>query len=115
MRTEYERMSFTILVCLDPFKDRLAVMDGRECRREAQMLKRPDRYLLPLTIRIVHFQHVVGKMFSEGNIVEIDLVQAALRSFCNLDAQGRLSYCYKFCRHKETNNLCVSKIETNNC
>ena len=66
-----------------PFEYGLGIMEGVQCRRYLNRTIWLDDRRLPLSISILHFQHMIGKYFTESRIVKIHLVYPAFFNFLN--------------------------------
>src|SRR5688572_21313788 len=73
LRTENTNITVLIFKGLHSFKNRLSVMQRKHRRRHWNILERNNFRGMPFIIKEIGYQHVVRNIFSEFNVVEINI------------------------------------------
>jgi hypothetical protein len=63
---------------LQALEDGLPVVKGAQGRQYLDLAEGYDLWLLPCPVGIIHLEHMIGELFSEAQMVEVDLAYPAL-------------------------------------
>src|SRR5436190_6650871 len=78
---------------LHSFKNRLTIMEGQGCRTEAQICKRNNNWFMPLLVMEIANEHMIGKMLSKLQVLEIYFMKPGMGSFADLDFCSQFHRC----------------------
>src|SRR5262245_18628473 len=70
---------------LHSFKDCLAIMERHRSRAEAKICKRNNYRFLPMPIMKITNEHMIGKIFSKLQILEIYFMKPGVGRLADLD------------------------------
>src|SRR5690242_6585405 len=82
-RTKNESFALVIFIGFYSFKNGLAVMNRCTSRINSNGLIWFNFHCSPLAVFVIHFKHVIGKIFTEGKIIYIQSRQLDVLNFCD--------------------------------